>query len=79
VFDNLPAKDVWALDCALLCLALNGVAPQKPGGCNTHPMSKGPQVVWRGPYGVTKCQDPLHFIFGEKLGMACSRVEFLIF
>jgi hypothetical protein len=59
--------------------ALNGIAPQKPSGCDTRPVLKGPRVVWRGPYGATRWHDPIHFMFGEKPGVAFSRVEFLIF
>jgi hypothetical protein len=79
VFKNLSARDTWVLGRVLSRPALNGIAPQKPSGYDTRPIPKGPRVIWRGPYRATKWQDPVHFMFREKLDMACSRVEFLLF
>jgi hypothetical protein len=40
VFKNLPTRSVWVCGYAPSCSALNGEAPQKPGGRGACPVQK---------------------------------------
>jgi hypothetical protein len=78
VFENLPTRGAWVRGYVPSRPTLNGTAPQKSGGCVTCLVSKGPRVIRRGPYGTTRWQDAIHFMFGGEPGMACPEVWFLL-